>query len=255
VPHSIYLFEDLALEAFPRHRVYYFPNLFRVDAARLELLRERVLGHGAVVVWGPGSGISDGQRIGVESASRLTGFAFDRIDANAPRRVLISDFDHPVTRDLGAGTILGGPLAYGPVLLPVDGRELGLAWTKGGFNHAGLALMEHGRGAARTPEGVPERGPGDYAAVFSTVVNLPAGLWRGLARFAGAHVYCETDDVLLASAGIVALHSLKSEAKRLALPGEHRVHDVIADRVWSHRTREIRFALHAPETRVFRLEG
>ncbi|HWB96981.1 MAG TPA: hypothetical protein VG672_09770, partial [Bryobacteraceae bacterium] len=86
VPHNIYLLEDLALENFPEHRVYYFPNLFRVDEARLALLKKKVLRDGNVIVWGPGSGISDGENIGTESASRLTGFGFEMIPVNSPRR-------------------------------------------------------------------------------------------------------------------------------------------------------------------------
>ncbi len=247
VPHNIYLLEDLELDNFPRHRVYYFPNLFRVDEARLELLRRKVFCDGALVVWGPGSGISDGERIGTESASRLTGFEFELIRANAQRRVLIANFDHPITRDLEPDLVLGGPLPYGPVLLPKDCLELGLAWAKGGFNHIGLGLKEFGRGAGK------DRGPGDWAGVFSTAVNLPAKLWRNLARYAGAHVYCESNDVLLANSSVVALHSLKSGEKQLSLPGVCRVRDLISGEEYSPATDQIHFTLRAPETRVFLL--
>ena len=198
VPHRIYLFEDLELDQFPPHRVFYFPNLFRVDEKRLELLRQKVLRDGHVVVWGPGSGISDGEQIGAEPATWLTGFEFEILPANAPRRVLISNFEHPLTCNLDAALVIGGPLPYGPVLMPADGLELGLAWAKGGNNHTGLALKEFGRGA-RGGKGEEPLGAGDYAALFTTAVPLPATLWRNLARFAGAHVYCESNDVLLAT--------------------------------------------------------
>jgi hypothetical protein len=206
------------------------------------------------VVWGPGSGISDGERIGTESAERLTGFRFEMIDSNAQRRVHVSNFDHPVTRGMGAGTVLGGPLSYGPVIMPLDGVELGIAWAKGGFNHTGLAAKVFGKGAAGSTAGIGERGEGDYAAVFSTVVNLTPEFWRNAARWAGAHVYSETDDVLLADRSVVALHSIKSERKRISLPGTYRVRDVVSGKEYAKRTGEIAFDLRAPETRVFLLE-
>jgi hypothetical protein len=227
----------LELPNFPKHRVFYFPNLFRVDDKRLALLRHKVFRDGNVVVWGPGSGISDGERIGTESAARLTGFQFEMIDANAPRRILISNFEHPITRGLAPDTVIGGPLPYGPVLLPTDGTELGLAWAKGGFNHVGMSLKSFG----------------DYTAVFMTAVNLPANLWRNLARFAGAHVYSETNDVLVADSSVVALHSIQSGRKRIALPGEYRVRDVITGLEIGSQMREITFDLTAPDTRVFML--
>ncbi len=254
VPHNIYVFDDLALDNFPKHRVYYFPNLFRVDDTRLEILKKKVFRDGTVVVWGPGSGISDGAVIGTESAKRLTGFDFDMLPVNAQRRILISNFTHPITRGLPADMVIGGPLPYGPVLMPKNCTELGLAWAKGGNNHIGLGIREFGKGAALSPAGIAARGEGDYAAVFSTAMNLPADLWRNLARYAGAHVYTESNDVLLADNCVVALHSLKSERKRIALPGRYAVKDLITGKPFSKGTNEIVFDLEGPDTRVFLIE-
>jgi len=253
VPYRIYLLQDLALPNFPEHRVFYFPNLFKVDRQRLKLLRKVVFRDGKVVVWGPGSGISDGANVGAESARRLTGFQFRIWPVNFPRRTLICNFNHPVTSGLPADCILGGPLPYGPLLFPEDGTELGLAWTKNGETIAGLAVKEFGRGAKGLHQGAGPLGIGDYAAVFTSAVPLPAQMWRNLARYAGAHVYSDTNDVLLADSSIVALHSLKSGAKRIALPGTYAVTDVISGERVADRTESIQFQLEAPETRIFRL--
>jgi hypothetical protein len=253
VPHFIYLFEDLLLDNFPKHRVFYFPDLFHVDEKRMSILKEKVFRDGNVVIWGPGSGISDGDKIGTESASRLTGFSFDIIKANSPRRILLTDFEHPITKGLSAATVIGGPLAYGPVILPTDGQALGMAWVKGGFNYTGMAIKEFGKGAAGNGT-AGLRGPGDYASVFMTAVNLPAPLWRNLARYAGAHVYSKTDDVLMADNAVVALHSVQSGDKRIALPGKYRIRDLVSDKIIARKTDEIVFTLKAPETRVFLLE-
>ncbi|MCC7263737.1 MAG: hypothetical protein IT369_14580 [Candidatus Latescibacteria bacterium] len=256
VPHNIYLFEDLALDNFPRHRVYYFPNLFRVDEERLELLRRKVLGEGAVVVWGPGSGIAAGGRIGVESAARLTGFNFDLYPHNYPRRVLISNFEHPITRGLDAATLYGTSLAFGPVLLPADGdgTELGAAWISRGNNYqVGLAVKEFGLGAMG--HGAPgARGAGDYASVFSAAIQLPADLWRNLARYAGGHVYLEENDVFMAGSRVVAVHSLKSGRKHLRLPGPCRVRNLVTGELHAARAEQIEYELRAPETCLFELE-
>jgi len=275
VPHRIYLFEDLALENFPEHRVFYFPNLFKVNDARLKILKEKVFRDGHVVVWGPGSGISDGTTIDAKHAERLTGFKFHTMiesytrrpqpgkpaekkftprihmmNVNFPRRTIVSNFTHPFTRDLKADTIIGMPTSYGPVLFPTDGVRLGWAWTQLGQTEVGLAAKDFGKGAG--PKG--SRGAGDYTALFTTSVPLPADLWRGLARHAGAHVYCETNDILLADKTIVALHSLKTGPKRIALPGTYDVIDVITGKPFTKKTSEIRFNLTGPETRVFRLD-
>ena len=150
--------------------------------------------------------------------------------------------------------VLGGPLAYGPVLLPTDGTELGLAWTKGGMNHIGMSLKEFGKGAAHSKKGITSRSEGDYAAVFMTTVQIPADLWRNIARYAGAHVYSEEGDILLADRSVVALHSLRSGTKTIKLPEKSRVRNLVTGKLVSRGTTEIKFKLEAPETCVFLLE-
>ena len=183
--------------------------------------------------------ISDGTNIGVESASRLTGFDFKIINANYPRRVMLSKFDHPVTRGMRPDTVFGSPLSYGPLLFPSDGTRLGLALTKQGRMLSGLAAKEMN----------------GWRSVFTTAVPLPAELWRNLAAWAGAHVWTDDNDVLVASATVVALHSLQSGPKVIRLPGPRRVHDLVTGEVLADRTDRIDFILNAPETRVFRLEA
>ena len=253
VPLRIYLFEDLALDNFPKHRVFYFPNLYRVDDARLELLKKKVFRDGNVVVWGPGSGISNGKNISPESAAKLTGFNFEMYPVNNQRRIIITNFEHSITRDLEADTIYGGSLSYGPILLPEDGIELGMAWVPWGMPRIGLALKEFGKGASNG-RNIKNFGEGDYASVFTIAVQLPAGLWRNIARYAGAHVYCESNDILMADKSIVGLHSVKTGQKKITLPGKYRVTDIITGKVYSKKTRKINFDLKAPETRVFLLE-
>jgi hypothetical protein len=231
VPYRVYLLEDLALPNFPKHRVYYFPNLFKADDARMAQLKEKVCKDGNVVVWGPGSGIADG----AAGAGRLTGFQFETIKANYPRRTLISNFTHPITRGLPADTVLGSPLAYGPVLFPIDGVVLGKAWTKQGRDLPGLAVQQMDL----------------WTSVFTTTVPLPADLWRNLARLAGEHVYCESNDILLADSSVVALHSLQPGEKTIRLPATSQVTDLVTGELLAKSTTEIRFTLEKPGTRVF----
>jgi hypothetical protein len=238
VPYRIYLLDDLLRDDFPMHRVFYFPNLYRVDDDRLALLREKVFRDGRVVVWGPGSGISDGHTISADHATRLTGFNFTFQKVNYQRRVQIGDFTHPITAGLPSDTIFGGATSYGPVLYPTDGRALGWAWSKFGGDDTGLALKEMD----------------GWHSLFTTAVPLPASLWRGIARFAGAHVYCEENDVLIADSSIVALHSAKGGPRTLRLPAPRRVTNLISGALLSEYTAEIAFNVDAPDTRVFLLE-
>lgn len=249
VPHRIYLLDDLALDNFPPHRVFWFPNLFHCDARKMALLKKVVMRDGRVAVWGPASGINNGMAASATSAGALTGFRMELIQANLPRRVLFSDFTHPATAGVDPAAIFGGALAYGPTLLPLDGQRLGEAWVHRGLARAGLATKEFGRGAGLG------RGAEDWASVFTIAHDLPADFWRGLARWAGAHVWCESNDVLMADRSIVALHSLKPGPRTLRLPRRCDVFDVITDQQIAVDVESIQWIAPAgPQTRVFHLK-
>lgn len=248
VPHRIYLLDDLALDNFPAHRLFWFPNLFRCDEQKRRLLENKVMRNGCVALWGPASGISDGKKASTASAQALTGFSMELIECNMFRRVLVSDFTHPATSRVDTGAIYGGALAYGPTLVPLDGQRLGEAWVHRGLARAGLAVKGFGRGPG------PGRGPGDWASVFTIAHGLPADLWRGLARWAGAHVWCESNDVLMADRSVVALHTLKGGTRLLRLPRRTDVWDVIADRLVARGIDSVEWTAPAgPDTRVFRM--
>lgn len=241
VPYRVYLLDDLSLHTFPEHRLFYFPNLFRVDEDRLKLLEKTVLRDGHVVVWGPGSGISDGDSLSSRYASRLTGFDFELASSSMPRRVRVTNFEHPVTSGLPADCAYGSAIAYGPCLYPTDGISLGAAWGKQARCRSGLSIKSPGTGNAA------------WTSLFTAASGFPADLWRSLARYAGAHVYCESNDVLIAGGEVVALHSVKSGPKTIRLPGAYAITDLRSGAELSRESDEICFVLKAPDTQIFHI--
>jgi hypothetical protein len=145
-------------------------------------------------------------------------------------------------------------LSYGPVLYPKDGTMLGQAWAKYGRVISGLSVKSFGKGARGAQTAKAELGGGDWASVFTTAVPLPADLWRGLARYAGAHVYSDDGDVLLASEEIVALHAVRSGRRTIRLPAPCSIDDLTLEKHIADRADEITFEIDGPETRVFHIE-
>ncbi len=241
VPYRIYLLDDLALDMLPDHRVFYFPNLFRIDEARRAMLHKHVLGRGRVVVWGPGTAISDGRTLSADHAAALTGFNFTLREGNLQRRTLICDFDHPLTSGLTGSGTLGGPIAFGPVLFPTDGHALGYAWTTLGRNLTGLAVKTLGDADAL------------WHSVFTTTVPLPPAFWRGAAELGGAHVYCHNDGVVMADHACVALHTAAPGPHAVQVPGSPTVTDLVTGEPIPTDAGRIHFDAPGPLTRVFRL--
>jgi hypothetical protein len=237
----VYLFSDLAKENMPAYRTYLFPNLFELNDERLALLGRTALRDGRLAIFGPATGITDGRRLGADKISQLLGVEFELVPKQAPRRVLVHG-DHALTARLPAALTYGDSYAYGPILAPTraavnaGGFEiLGSATTFWGVNKPGLILKE-------TP---------DCKMVWSVAAPLPAGLLRECCRYAGGHIWCEEDDVVLASETVAALHSVKAGPRALRLPSPRPVWDLLSGAKLGDAVTRIDLTVTPPETRLF----
>jgi len=246
VPFRTYLFEDLLEENFPDHKLFLFPNLFCLNKERHQILKDKVCHSGRVVIWGPGTGITDGKTLGSDWASEVTRMSLDLLpDESYSRRVVLTGFDHPITENLHGSMSYGDSAPYGPALLPrwEDGISVqGTVLAQRGVNRPGLAIKEIGAGE------------GAWTSIFSAAAPLPADLIREAARYAGAHVYSEENDVILASKYFLAVHSTRRGCRTIALPQVSRVTDPVTGSVISERTESLEIEVDPPQTRLFRLE-
>lgn len=241
VPYRVHLFSDLAKAGMPKYRTYLFPNLFELNEERLALLRRTVLCEGRLSIFGPATGITDGTKLGAEGISRLMGIDFEMVPKQAPRRVMVHG-THPLTAGLPAALTYGDSYPYGPVLVPSRAAvnaggfvTLGSATTFWGINRPGLVLRD-----------LP-----DCKLVWSVAMPLPANLLRECCRHAGSHIWCEDDDVVLASDTVAALHSVKAGPRTLRLPSPRPVWDLLSGEKLGDALDRIEIRVTPPETRLF----
>ena len=185
---------------------------------------------------------------------------FELVPKPAPRRVMVHG-RHAVTQSLPACYTFGDSYPYGPILIPTRAAvdrggfdALGSAAVMWGINKPGLILKEFGRGAAGNGR-TGTRGAGDYAIAWTVAMPLPAALLREFARYAGSHVWCEDDAVVLASETVAALHSVKAGRHVLKLPSPRPVWDLLDGRKRGDALDAIEFDIAAPETRLFYFGG
>ena len=241
VPYRVYLLSDLANDSMPKYRTYLFPNLFEINDERLALLRRTVLCDGRMAIFGPATGITNGTTLGAEGISQLLGIEFELVARQASRRVLVHG-SHPLTANLPASLSYGDSYAYGPILVPTRAAvntggfaTLGSATTFWGVNKPGLILKE-------TP---------DCKMVWSVAMPLPANLLRECCRYAGSHIWCEEDDIVLASETVAAIHSVKAGPRTLLLPTPRPVWDLLSGEKLGESVTRIDVTMASPETRLF----
>jgi hypothetical protein len=273
VPTRTFLWDDLARANFPAcHKLFLLPNCYRYGSDVLGMLKSRLFRDGNVIVFGPGSGITDGATLSPDFAAALMGMDFELYDYTYPRFVTLDNWTHPLTAGVGACESYGDTHRYGPVLVPLDRAapactggnkfrtglaadprpfvRLGTIPLDNGKRRPGLVVKEFGKGAAGNGTPGP-RGAGDYAVVFTAAVPLPAKLLRNLARFSGTHVYDDEDDVVYADSTMVAVHAVKPGPRRIALSRRCEVHDVVSGQAVGEGLSEIVFDVTQPVTRWF----
>lgn len=275
VPTRTFLWDDLKRADFPVcHKLFLLPNCYRYDAGVLSVLQEKLFRNGNVIVFGPGSGITDGETTSPEFAAALMGMDFELYDYEYPRFVTLDNWAHPMGAGFGACESYGDTHHYGPVLVPFDRAaaeckggnpsrkalaadprpfvRLGSIALDNGKRRPGLVVKEFGKGAAGNGTPGP-RGAGDYAVVFTAAVPLPAKLLRNLARFSGTHVYDEEDDIVFADSAMVAVHAVRPGVRTIRLPRPCRVRDIVTDRLVARRAARIKVNVEGPMTAWFAL--
>jgi len=241
IPLRIYLLSDLERNNMPDYKCYIFPNLFQMDEKRHEMLKKKVFRDGRLSIFGPATGITDGDKLGVEWAEKLTGVQMELMRHSVPRRVLIYG-NHEITRNIPASTVYGDSLPYGPVIVPVEGA----------IEAAGGQVLGQGVIIYKTNRpGLFVKDFGSHKIAWSAAVPLPESLLRELARWAGCHVWCEENDVISASESIVSLHSVKSGPRTISLPSARDVWDLTTGAKVGERMTEIQVDITAPETVVY----
>lgn len=257
LPFRTHLFSDVERDDFPRYRCCLLPNLFRLDADRIALVREKLMRDGAVLIFGPGTGINDGTRTTNDAAQELLGIPLELQPRQAARRVLVYGGAHPAVSGVQASLVYGDSYLYGPILAPAadlgDSLELGKASVHWRLNRAGLVLREHGRGAAGNGAPGP-RGSGDCAVAFTMAAPLPAALLRSLALYGGCHAWSDLGDVVAAGGDMVAVHTVRPGARTVRLPRTCDVTDAENGQRIAMGADAFEIRLQAFDTRVFLLD-
>jgi hypothetical protein len=241
IPYRIYLLSDLEKDTMPAYRAYYFPNLFQMNEERLALLQRQVFAEGRLAIFGPATGITDGQNLSPDWATRLLGVEMEMHDKHATHRVIVQG-PHPLAQALPASLTYGEGLAYGPMLIPAKDAVAaagaqGLGWATGywHFNRPGLFVNDRGT----------------HKVAWTWALPLPAALLRELARWGGCHVWCEEDDVIQASDTVASIHTVKAGPRTLRLPSPRPVWDLVSGEKLGDSLKEIPLEMTVPDTRIF----
>jgi len=245
IPYRVYLFSDLKNKNMPEYRCYLFPNLIELNDEKEAILKSKVLRGGKMAVFGPLTGVIDGD-MGIRSsdrASKLFGVEMELCEKQTFHRVILNRA--PALYSLPANLTYGDSLPYGPLLMPA--LEAFEDQTEATVLGDALSYWEKNRAGAFV------RRFEDYRVAYSFAMPMPPELLRALAAEGGCHVWSAENDVILACESIVAINATKSGKKIIALPQTFDVYDMQTNELVEREADTISMQICAPQTKIFEL--
>ena len=207
-PADYYLLNDLLEGRLKPYKLYIFLNAFRLDAERRAAMAKELRRDGRVALWIYAPGYIQDEP-GLEHMSDLTGFRFGKGEHAWGPLMHILDFQHPITRGLRQDLFWGTNSRLGPVFHLEDPEA------------KVLGQVVYSQGRCKPGFGVKEFA--DWRSVYVAAPNIPAPVLRGVARYAGVHLYSEAGDVLFATPQLLGVHTVGGGERTFKLPGNAEV--------------------------------
>jgi hypothetical protein len=174
----------------------------------------------------------------MDNMTDLTGLRFATTKTPWGPFMHVTDFDHPITRCVPEDLFWGTDLNLSPTfyLRDDDARV--------------LASVVHAQG--RCAEGMGVKESPEWRSVYIAAPNVPAPVLRGLARYAGVHLYSEAGDVFYASKELLAVHTLRGGERTFVLPRKvEAVYDLFANRTIAEDATEFSVTLPRVSTSTY----
>jgi len=231
VPWRAYLLSDLMRHPeLLEHRAFLMLNLFRLDRAQREFLRERLMSDGRTVAFVGPVGLMNEEGFSQSYTKEVLGWGTIRVrDATSLRARLLRRLPKPWSpcsgMEFGTGT------KYAPICLPAGGRGQVLG-----------TMVD-----SSLPGVMFERRKG-YSIFWSVAPDLPSGVIRALCDCAGVPVLTRSDAAIFAGHGFVGVHVRSAGTYRVDLPRPRAVRELIYGRRWPAATRHVELDLKAGDT-------
>ncbi|MDY7010433.1 MAG: hypothetical protein SVV80_06725 [Planctomycetota bacterium] len=212
---DIYYLSDLANDRMPEYKVYLLLNPFVMDAEKLQLISRKLHRSGKVLIWmyAPGLMNLDAEFPAcTKNMYALTGIKFGVEKKRLSLEMKITDRDHELTKGLPEDYTLGrfvrpvttGFAVRGPEYKPVsppDAANNPLFYVDDADAEVLARFVANNR-----PSFAVKKFP-QWTSIYYGSMAMPAEMIRRLARYAGAHVFLETEDIFYVDNHFMMIHT------------------------------------------------
>lgn len=259
LPADRYYKTDLADENMPDYSLYVFLNCLTFTQQQRQAMQQKLRRNHATALFLYAAGMVDferEERISPKNVERTVGMRMAVRDGVYRGKFKINGAEHPLTDNLDKGQIYGdftrkmwanisqfmnriktSTVDLYPVVYPDDPDATVLAR----FLDSGLPAL-----AVKEQQG--------YTSIYCGSKYLSCDVIREAARYAGCHIYSETDDVLYANQNYLTVHAASTGVKTIRLPKKCTVTEVYENQCYGRDTDSFQVSLVKGQTVMFRLE-
>lgn len=242
----------------PEYKLYVFLNCLCFNDREREAVQRKLRRNHATALYLYGCGMVDfeqEQRISPENVSKTVGMQMAVLDGVYRGKFKINGAAHPLTEKLDKGEIYGDftrkmwanisqfmnriktcTVDLFPVVYSDDPEATVLAY----FLDSKLPAL-----SVKEQDG--------YTSIYCGSKYLSCEVIKEAARFAGCHIYSETDDVFYANRNYITVHAAKSGVKTITLPETRNVYDAYSGECCGKGVTSFQVPMLKGQTRMFRV--
>lgn len=256
---DVYYHNDLSHPAMPDYKLYVFFNTYRLTDAERAAIKQKLAKNNATAVFMYANGVINPDAdvmLSPDNMQDLTGMKME-MDEEVRTPIFRVCGEHPATADMERGR------SYGDLDRPIRLNLVEVKATEiGNYERSYLCpcftpAEGEGEVLARFCEtGKPAltmKQHDGYTAVHCGSKVVRAQVLRSLARYAGCHIWCDSDDVLFQNKHYVVLHASSEGEKTVHLPKRCTPVEVYENKTYGENTDTITCFMRFGETKMFYL--
>lgn len=257
VPWHLYLHDDLTNKEMPEYRVYVFLNTFYLTDIERKTIKEKICRNNNVIVWMYAPGFQNEMGFSLDAVKELTGIGIKYEKISASSEIKIVNFSHPLTADIEpdskdsffgvrkmfewSGTSSHGHMDHTGIVEPVFYAEDSEAEVLGkviSINRPGFVVKDMGT----------------WKSIYVASPMISSKILRNICRYAGMHIYLDTDDLVYANRHFIVVHTKKQGEKTIKLPVKADVYEIFENRLIGKNINQFCEKIPEKTTRIYFLK-
>ena len=257
-PADRYYHNDMSDPNMPDYKLYVFMNTFFLSDKEREDIKKKLRKNNATALFMYGSGLINPDKddmLSPANVSELTGFDISMEDGVFAGMMKFSKAsENPIAKAMDKGEIYGDfkrKMWLNVSSYMNDIKKSKVHLYPGLFAEGGESIA-YFLDSRKSSINIKECD--GFTSIYCGSKFLSADVIKEIARFAGCHIYSDTDDVIYANKDYVTIHAAKSGTKTIHLPKKASAFELYEEKYYSENSESIVVEMLKGETKMFELK-